>query len=774
MGFKLSFDLLFKLGLLALGFADFFGLLPDALDILDKGLTAAVLAYFWYELKLSKFLFGTRVRWLDGTILTAFYILVIDSFIQVIRVIDLNGQLASDAAYLTTVIPGLSVVKSAFLFVYNPANAASISLLSAIIGFSLLIIVAVYAATKLTYTRVSVMHSFARLFIHTKKNWIKFSNTTGTSRITKFVLSVLVLFSIYQYFFALVNQWFIISLDKALLIVAIVYAAKDIKGTKSKALNTLGRFDDILLNGIRDIFTNHKKFYLGFGILLVFHYLSDLATFFLPYFISSLSIDPFYLNFIGDSAGTFHQPLSALVASSSHGLGMYILSSLGSLVMILFPMLFLYLVITEKPLHEFTKKYWHRVITAILFVLSVSFSIYNWVTQKTIRVAGIQGVDFTTHTISGNLLFGFGLMVLLFVGLLFMIRSRKAADHLLIATYLFSFSYFGYYVWNYFLSSWFYHKGILAVFFSSGHIFLGIIFILLFALEILFYLGGFILLTFESSKLVTRDLAHLSTRAAFAWTLAIILIPLLIMASATVTAFTLATTTLVVLLLFSYALFKHYTGKEKRDDYMFGLTITIMIYQIIVVARLLLQGAFSVEGLIMFESILLVGLALVAKKLLGIKLQLGTIKLPKLLLVLLAGFGFSIVFFIANEPVPALTTFIGALLFTLLVAVAEELLFRGVVFSLARQAFTNTQALHLQAVFFGLIHVVGIGVLLRHFSQSTHLLGLGPYAALILYGVCLYLFSLVAGRLALYKNKVILVYAIIFHWAVNLLTYTIF
>ncbi|MCA9478658.1 MAG: hypothetical protein KC535_05920, partial [Nanoarchaeota archaeon] len=227
-----------KILFLAIGLADFFGVLPPSLDILDKLITSLILAYFWYELKFSSFLFGKRKQWLDWSILATYYILVSESVIG--------------------------------LFF----DASHISLLSSItvsVGFGSLILISAYVANKLTFSKKSVMHSFARLFIRKEEQWNNFADTQGSSKIVKFFLSLIVLFAIFQYFFSLVNQWFVISLDKTLLVLAILFAVKDIKGTKSKVLNKIGDFDDWLLKTITELFTNHKKFYLGFSVLLIFH-----------------------------------------------------------------------------------------------------------------------------------------------------------------------------------------------------------------------------------------------------------------------------------------------------------------------------------------------------------------------------------------------------------------------------------------------------------------------------------------------------------------------
>lgn len=754
--------IIIKILLLALGFADFFGILPDSLDIVDKLVTALILGYFWYELHFSSFLFGKEHKSLSWVILILFYVLSLDSFVQLFRIVDLNSQLVQDTILIISSISGgLYAMVAQFLgYVYNPANAGVLSLWFARIGFTGLIGVAVYTSTKLTYTKKSVMHSFAKLFIK-EKHWVDFSNTKGYSRIPKFLLSILVLFSIYQYFFALVTQWFVVSLDKALLVLAILYAVKDIQGTKSKALNTVGNFDNWLLNTITDLFTNHKKFYLAFGILLIFHYLSDLATFFLPYILGG-TIDPFYLQYIGDSSGTLHQSLWQIGAGQPL---IYILSTIGILSTILFAVSAVYLIFAGKRLHNWTASSWGRSILAFIFASMITSALYSWVKQVPLRVTGVQGVDFVTQQITHA--GGLAIFALLFIGLLAIVRIRRIANHVLAGMFLMSFSYFAYYVWNYFVSSVSYHISAMQNLFSMSHFYLGIIFGCLLFLELLFYLGGALLLIYKASQIIIRDIVELNDRVALIWTGLVVGVPLLIMFFAGNIALSCAS--IIVLLLFSYALFVHHTGTEKRDDYMFALSCIITIYQFIVLIGLLVpQGV----GLIIGESVLLLILAFGTVKYFGISLSSRLPSLKQFMVIIGATILFALGFFIVGEPAPNLTSIFLIVIFTLFVALAEELLFRIVLLYVGVKAFSKRFAFHLQAIFFSLIHIVGLRSLLDSFQ--TNILGLPAGINLLLYVGLLYGFSLVAARFAYTRSKLFIAAPVLFHFLVNAIGILIF
>lgn len=565
----------FKIFLVVIGLFDIFNLLPQSLDIVDKGLAALILLIYWLALKPSKFIFGKEKKWLDYTLLGTFYILVIDTFVNLIRIIDLNDlAIKKISFFITAYLPGFlsNAIKSSFLFIHNPASTTAISLFSVYVGFSLIILIALYSAFRLEYGKKSVMHSITRVFIRKDATWKNFADTAGYSIIVKFFISLIVLFSVSQYFFALVNQWFIISLDKTLLVLAILFAVKDIQGTKSKALNKIGRFDEWLLGTITEVFTNEKKFFLGFGILLLFHYLSDLATFFLPYFFPFIGIDPFYLNYLGDTGALMHQPLSVLIGSEMvHSgfemiavMGVYLLSAIGIVLLILFPIVLIYFIIGDAKLSVFLKRKWHSVLLIIFFISMITFQLAPWLTQKAILGQGIQGVDFITHRISTeiSITYVFIIVAIVFILSLFAFNI-KVAKYFLGLIFIMSFVYLGEYVWNYFISSMYYHFGVIGYFFSIPNYYIGIMFIFLFILEVLFYLGGFLLLTYNAARIIVKDIIKslITNKAIYAWTLALLLLPMLLMYNLTLQSFTKASIVIITLFIFSYSMYRELTGK---------------------------------------------------------------------------------------------------------------------------------------------------------------------------------------------------------------------
>ncbi len=782
-----------KIGFLLFGLADLLGFLPNSLDFLDKVLTSIILIIFWLELKPSKFLFGKEKKWLDIAILTSFYILVIDTFVSVIRLIDLHdGFVQQTGTFLSefNVLGFGTLVKHVFLYLHNPANASIISLYSIIIGFTLLIAISIYTATKMTYGKKSVLHSFVSLFIRKDSSWKNFADTEGYSKIPKFFISLLVLFSIYQYFFSLVNQWFIVSLDKALLVLAIFYAVKDIKGSKSEALNKIGSFDEWLLKSITDIFTNKKLFFMGFAILLLAHFLSDLSTFFLPFLFGFLTIDPYYLQYLGDPNGVLHQSVQSLLSSEAihtvegfvlANIG-YFISILGLLILILLPLFLAYLFLAKKSLQELLQKTATKIFVRIGFFSVLLFIMAPWVRQRTITMAGVQGVDFVTSKI--GLLFPPQLLLPLFLllfGISFFISWKKSYswkldNYFFFGIFITSLTYLGRYVLHYFLSSTSYHFTTIQYLSQTHHYFVAIIFVLMYFLEFLFYIGSFILLVYYLSLYFIKGVFHifLSKQFLVFWTFVLLFVPMFLLFPSSIEAVKVSSIFILVFFLFSFALYHSFSRRDNKYVYVLAITSIFTFFQSILIFQIVVEHLhlFSVEVFNFLQFIVVALFAGVLVHLLSQNLLVKKVSFKDFVITLFWSGLFGFLFFFIGESIPQLLSkkFIFLVIFTFFIALGEEILFRGLLYRLAQKLFSKKSALHLQAIVFSLVHFTGLAYLIHYFIQRNSFGGnsvvIGSVNMLV-YFVLLYFFSIVAAKLMRKTDNVLL--PILLHWLVDLL-----
>ncbi|MCA9478642.1 MAG: hypothetical protein KC535_05840, partial [Nanoarchaeota archaeon] len=520
-------------------------------------------------------------------------------------------------------------------------------------------------------------------------------------------------------------------------------------------------------------------------VLLIFHYLSDLATFFIPYFIPSITIDPFYMNFLGDPTGSSHLAISTLLsqeavssgASAFLGTVAYWFSGFGILVLLLFPVIFLYFILNDKDISSFFEKRRQSLLWYLLFLFAFIFEIAPWVRQQKIIANGIQGVDFLTQHISqvANIeIIGLLSLTLLLISL-FLLNKKKLAKYAFTAVFLMSFSYLGQYIWNFYSSSVHYHVLVI----SSQNMFIGVLFSLSLLLETLFYLGGFFLLTYHASRIVIKEVVKelLTDTSAFVWTIIFILLPLSLLFAGTAKAFTLATIVIVTILIFSYAMHQLLIGNELRDDYLLGIIATIASYQFILIFEFILEETtrLTIATITFLEPFILLLIGYSLLKYFKLSFTLKKIPLLQIIKIAMIAFVFSLFFWLIAEPRPAIGNSLlvnGIYLF--LVSAGEELLFRRLLFGLATKNFSRQKSNHLQALMFSLIHFVGIASIITYYQGgASHLfssvtLNIGAWA------VGLYLFGLIAARLVDASEKPSMSRTILFHFLVNFFVLIIF
>lgn len=782
--------ILFKIILLGIGIASFFDLMPQAYGIYDDILSAYVLMVFWLGLNISRLMFGSKNKILDRFIIWTFYILIINTFVQWFSVIDITDPVIINTyAFIAKYTPiWLSnLVKSSFLFVHSPSNFQLFSILSSHIGFSLLGLIIIYAAFKVKFKEKSLVYCLSRLFIK-KETWNKINYRGNRNKyfIIKLFLVAIAVLGIYQYLFLLITQWFLVTLSKTLFIFAILYVVKDLKGAKTKTLDKLGSFSDVFLSWITDFLSDIRKFYLGFGILLILHYMSDISTFFIPFFTGG-EVSGFFLSLMGKES--YKSLLSLINTDLIFGIvetwWVYVLSTIGILVLIIIPMIILFFTILSVDLKRILENKRIQIILNIFIVSIICFLFAPWVKQLVIKKAGIQGVNFVTQLISANALFSIPALFLYSIGFLVFLtlfslifRKNIFAKYIFIIGYLLSLFYFGEYIWNYFQSSIVYHTDII---FYSGNMFLSIVFSLLLIMEFLFYIGGFILLCYKFSKyILSRIIREIITdNTIILWTFIFLVTPILLMYNLNIVTLTWATIAILILFVFTYAMSKELLGEEYRDDYLLGVGIIIVIYQVELIALHILVSMYNLsEGMINFiQPVIFLFLAVFAVFFFRVRIGLKETKPKKIILSIIIGLVLGILFYFVNEPKLVLpnNAIMVLIVYTLLVAVSEEVLFRGVLLRLAQKAFSYYKALFLQAFVFAGVHFISLKFLINHYTQNKSIFISSVPLLIGLYFVLLVIFGIVTGLMVTKETerKSRILYPIIIHLIVNLIVFLI-
>ncbi|MFH2028526.1 MAG: CPBP family intramembrane glutamic endopeptidase [Nanoarchaeota archaeon] len=752
MKVKQYIDIFLKIFLLIIGIADFAGILPPSLDLLDKILTSLILFYFWVKLKPLKFMLGYDSNILDKLVILVFYVFVIDTFLPF--------------------IPGIS-----------EELGFKISLYSIYIGTLAIASIALFVSFK-RIERKSLFHSFFSVIDREDR---LFDNLMMKRLfLVKFILFFLVMIFTSQYFFGLVNQWFIVSLDKSLLLLAFLFAVKDFSHTKSKALNTLGNFDEWLLNTITEIFTNRKKFYLGFGLLLIFHYLSDLAVFFIPYLLP-IAKDPYYFNLIGNPE--FHSSLRELVANESLFRGIdifaanltYIFSSIGILLIFLIPIILIFLIVLKKDIKTLINIKGSKFLLAMAFSSISLFLLSMWTLPKVILSGHVVGVDFITQKISSISHLDFLALFAIFMIILTIVLSLKkqGAETAWLLVFFVSIAYLSVYSIYYFISlSNYYIFNLIPYFNSIGSHMMVFNSYFLLGLDLLFYIIGFVIFSYNAMRYIFRNLVSdiLTNKFTIFTSLLIVIATMFIIELVRdmdfIQSFTILFSFLGTFLIFSYAFYKALEfKKESRDDFILAIGMIEFIYLGLGALVVLLSSNFdwNIGFMNYLVPFIITILAFIIAGFFRIRFSFRGILFRRLLFSLIIGLGFGLLFFLLGEPkIEIFTTYLPVvLLFIIFIGISEEVMFRLIIFKLGEKSFNFKTANMLQAVIFGLVHFLFIKDLFMYYGNT--LMFLGYFIFLVVFG---YVMGLIVGRAERGGERDIL-YAIIAHIVADLVIYLI-
>ncbi len=731
MDLKKISSYIIKIVLLLVGIADFLGFLPSTLDILDKVLAAYVLFSFWLDLEPAKFIIGKKSKVLDIGILVAFYVLVLDTF----------------AAF----IPGLSFITERW-----------ISLVSLMGGLVLLVVLA-FIFSRSSFKAPSVFHAVlgALRLERVERFWL-----------SRFFAIFVVLLAVSQYLFGLINQWFIVSLDKSLLILAVLFAVKDIRHSKVKAFNTLGNFDEELLEKANQLFTHSKTIGLGVGFLLVAHVLSDVGVYAVPYLLGNTP-EGYYLAKLGTDA-SFHQPLISLWSaelSKSPGLGLlYFMSGLGFLLLLLLPGLFclgLLFKVDWKTWVGDKLKGWMLGLASVCVASSI---LAPWTVPKVIQKAGIYGADFPTFTVSSGMLFSLFTTALI-LGLIFLVSCFLSERGRAYGLGFFSWvglAFLGFFAWTYLRSSVSYYGGAVRGLGWEGRLL--IVFLIL---DVLFYVGAFIGFSRTVFRSLLKDLGEvwLDSRWLMGGSLAmvgLVMAGLWLLSKSPGVILTALSLFLITCALFHEVFFRSLHGRrEFRDDFVLALNMVVLALLLAGVLSLLLSRFVTEKALNFFTPLLLIGVGWVLMR--KFKLPLEGAKAKGRGWLLAAGIGvvFGAVFYLLKEPPLLLpSNKLLSILAMLFIALYEELFFRQVLFKLASLSYSFFKANALQSVLFAGLHFLLLRSVWEHYqsvvSMVAYFVGLLVFAGAMGWLVG----KLVDPEKSVFSGSI--GYAVLAHWIANI------
>lgn len=789
-GLKFWLDVGFKVLMLIFGIVSFFGYF----DLTGKIMGTVMLFFLWLHFSPVDLMFGKSKKWLNYAVIIVFYIFVLDTFTQIIQTTD---TAKGEFRYGFDVIDRLLLENAGSI--YSPlrqlladihSSSISVSGFSSYFGFIAIIFIALYITFFLEWEKDSLAYPLTYFIKKDQRFWENVISRKKTAYlIPKFLLGILCLLLFSHYFFNLVNQWMLVTIGNSTFIIAFFFAVKDLKNTGIKLLDKIGGFDEELIYFIRKVFHDPRLFLTGFSILLAFHYLSDINLFFVPYLIPSVDIDPYYLSLVGQAN---HLPVISLLLNEANASlleiavnsAVYLFSVLGAFFIFFIPVAFIFMSISRKNVKDYLERRRHRILLYLIFVSMTVFILSPWISMRGLyqgtegSILGIYGVDLNTQQISESgvhTAYVFLLIMLLLALCAVFSKTHWMQEYSITIITLYSLIYLGIYVWYFFTSAAFYYYNLILFAFSGKSIILFVLFAALLLMETLFYAGGFFYMGYRIARyIITQKTKYIITdNSMVIWTIILTAIPALLLFQETYNAVVLASIVIASLLAFNFALYKEFTGFERKDDYIFSVSLVIAVFQILVIAQLMGSAFLGESLLLMLGVILLLTLSLASLKFFSIELLAKKIEKKDFVYILVFGAAFGILFYFVPDPFIAK---IGGdngmlLVYLALAAIAEEVLFRGVVMNVSEKAFSLNRAIFLQSLVFTLVHFISLSAVLGYYT------GIGFKGALLafylmVYAVLLYSFGMFVALL--YRREKNIMHPILFHFIVNLLPFIIY
>jgi membrane protease YdiL (CAAX protease family) len=291
-----------------------------------------------------------------------------------------------------------------------------------------------------------------------------------------------------------------------------------------------------------------------------------------------------------------------------------------------------------------------------------------------------------------------------------------------------------------------------------------------------------------------QKLKFLTNNVVYIWTLILIAVPTLIFSSITdqttinnIILILLLSTGIVLIMLFgSVLIFRRLGEHSNKANYILSVNIAIVIYHLTSILGIFFDHFFGISDKVFtfIQPILVLVGSIFAIKYYHLNLNLNKefIDPKKIILAISIGMIFGLIFWVIKEPISYLfsNTIPIFIVYTLIVGVSEELLFRFVIFKLAEKTFAYNTALWLQAVVFACVHFIYFKYLIYYYQNTPTILAETAIVSVILYFIALIIFGYVCGKLVgirksetLWENGNI-VYAIIVHWITNFVTMLLF
>ncbi len=470
--------------LIAMNLLEVAGLLPGEVEFFKAIISVTGLGYVIYKTSLSDIFFGEKNKTLDVMLLSSYFLMISNKFIQFSIASFEEAELLQE-----------------FFLVFN-RRANEITFFSLIFGLVLIVMISIMATRHLRIKAPSVMHA-----IHGEKIHNPFA---------KFISVFIIFLGFFIIFFNPVMEWFALVIDAPLVVLVLfiyIFRIHNIGKNRNneEILFKIAESVETFFEKFIELFHSRRTLFFAISGLLIFHLVADVGAFVLPYSFGTSSIYRQNLEDQHDSLHILYEEDKQNFESPVNHLSLffaYFFNVLGLLYLMLFPCFIWYVIYSVAINHNFQVRHFSNILIALFYGLMVvqlflpAFSLHAFGYDET---SSLYGVDIRTRSVlaSGNsvsmfLLVSVGVFLTTFLlSFLPRIKSMLLGFMSIVGVW-----FFGIYIFNYFMSTLFYYKfqiplilsligGSASTAWIMGAAILLPFYILFLLIESVFYIGGF-------------------------------------------------------------------------------------------------------------------------------------------------------------------------------------------------------------------------------------------------------------------------------------------
>lgn len=392
--FEIGFEEMVLTILIALSVLDATKLLPGDYDFIQKIISWTLASFMLYHISITKLIFGTRKRLIDLGLILSFFLLIMKEVVG----------FANTSIFEALNQHALVVDLYAFIIQHNQLFEIYL-FLAGVISVSTISLYMAFTEEVKAPSFLSIVH------FHPTRSW----NPLKIS--ARFIITEITLLAFFVTIFNLMMEWLAIIIDSLVIVIAVFALSILIikhrhKLVGQKVLLEVTDSGEKVYEKFLSLFHYKRTILLALSGLLIFHLITELAIFMIPY-LTGLNDALYFGNFfenhnplfsiISESPGLFSTQAAGLAFSAQALLLVgYALNALAVLYLILLPTYLWYHMFKHRalPLHMIPKVnlgYAHEFfsMTSIVFLLlNPAFSMMS------IRAQGLVGVDIQTNMLN--------------------------------------------------------------------------------------------------------------------------------------------------------------------------------------------------------------------------------------------------------------------------------------------------------------------------------------------------------------------------------------